>query len=339
MACALQLESSYGSRDLELDTHYTLATNDSLKAKFRYHSGVSGYQFIFSGYIPENAGRWLVAINSNQWFLRLGSSGFFSLGAVSDGEIYEVELKKTGTLYELIVDGTTIKSHTTLFTPLPVDFLGSYGAYGAEIDLIYFSATGLYVSADASDRSNTGAQPVLVDTIGNNDATGVNFPTDGSAWVDLGGGGISVTDTSNDSNSTSLFDSVLLVAPLNINDDANNTSSLSNSDSISFSSSISINDGLNNSYSVSNLDSVSFVGQFIIADNNNNTESLSTTDVIVFSGAVIISDTLSNAESVSLFDSIQIGQFTFNVKKETNINSAYLSKNINSVYYSTNING
>lgn len=48
----------------------------------------------------------------------------------------------------------------------------------------------VYLDATASDHSNTGQQPVLVDTVGSNDATGLNFPTDGSAWVDLGGGSI-----------------------------------------------------------------------------------------------------------------------------------------------------
>ncbi len=47
--------------------------------------------------------------------------------------------------------------------------------------------------ATASDHSNTGSQPILIDTVGSNNATGVNFPTDGSAWVDLGGGGITGT--------------------------------------------------------------------------------------------------------------------------------------------------
>lgn len=47
-------------------------------------------------------------------------------------------------------------------------------------------------SPDDSDRSNTGQQPKVVDTISGNDATGVNFPTDGSAWIDLGGGGLAV---------------------------------------------------------------------------------------------------------------------------------------------------
>ena len=37
--------------------------------------------------------------------------------------------------------------------------------------------------------SHTVGTPILTDTVGGNNATGVNMPTDGSAWVDLGGGG------------------------------------------------------------------------------------------------------------------------------------------------------
>lgn len=39
------------------------------------------------------------------------------------------------------------------------------------------------------DSSHAAGTPILIDTIGGNNATGVNMPTDGSAWVDLGGGG------------------------------------------------------------------------------------------------------------------------------------------------------
>tara|TARA_R110002049_G_scaffold225946_4_gene397899 strand:+ start:48 stop:1442 length:1395 start_codon:yes stop_codon:yes gene_type:complete len=60
-----------------------------------------------------------------------------------------------------------------------------------------------YFSAEASDREITGAQPVLVDTIGNNNATGVNFPTDGSAWVDLGGGTVDLIFSDSEQKPTS----------------------------------------------------------------------------------------------------------------------------------------
>lgn len=48
---------------------------------------------------------------------------------------------------------------------------------------------------DATPSNHGSGTPLLLDTVGSNDATGVNMPTDGSAWVDLGGGGISVTGT------------------------------------------------------------------------------------------------------------------------------------------------
>lgn len=61
-----------------------------------------------------------------------------------------------------------------------------------DLQLIDVEVAGVptaYFDATASDHSNAGQQPVLVDTVGVYDATGINFPTDGSAWVDLGGGG------------------------------------------------------------------------------------------------------------------------------------------------------
>ncbi len=63
----------------------------------------------------------------------------------------------------------------------------------AKIKLHSLSVSGLFdLDATASDHS-AGGQPVLKDTVGGNNATGVNFPTDGSAWVDLGGGGATIT--------------------------------------------------------------------------------------------------------------------------------------------------
>lgn len=47
-----------------------------------------------------------------------------------------------------------------------------------------------YYDATASDHSGSTDQPILVDTVGSNNATGVGFPSfDASVWVNLGGGG------------------------------------------------------------------------------------------------------------------------------------------------------
>jgi hypothetical protein len=47
----------------------------------------------------------------------------------------------------------------------------------------------------ATDSSHTAGTPVLLNTITGNNATGVNMPTDGSAWLDLGGGSLTITPT------------------------------------------------------------------------------------------------------------------------------------------------
>ena len=46
---------------------------------------------------------------------------------------------------------------------------------------------------DADSSSRGVGTPVLTDIIGGDDATGINMPTDGSAWIDLGGSGVSVS--------------------------------------------------------------------------------------------------------------------------------------------------
>lgn len=48
---------------------------------------------------------------------------------------------------------------------------------------------------DATNSSHAAGVAVLTDTVSGNDATAVGLPTDGSAWVDLGGGGTSGTIT------------------------------------------------------------------------------------------------------------------------------------------------
>lgn len=54
-----------------------------------------------------------------------------------------------------------------------------------------------YWDFDNADHSGSTDQPILTDTVGGNDATGVNFPSfDPSVWVDLGGGGFELTPES-----------------------------------------------------------------------------------------------------------------------------------------------
>lgn len=157
----------------------------------------------------------------------LGSSfenGNFSLGASSSNTL---RLLVTGSAGRVIIDGTPIVVGVAVklecvFTDYngncSVEFLVddisqgtgvigtfnksdlTFGNKGLSSDNLFY---GKVLTAtiddiafyDAAVSSHAAGTPILTDTIGGNNATGVNMPTDGSAWVDLGGGGVTVTAT------------------------------------------------------------------------------------------------------------------------------------------------
>jgi hypothetical protein len=51
-----------------------------------------------------------------------------------------------------------------------------------------------FYDVTASDHSGSTNQPIITESVGGNNATGVNFPSfDASVWIDLGGGGVSIS--------------------------------------------------------------------------------------------------------------------------------------------------
>lgn len=74
-------------------------------------------------------------------------------------------------------------------------FSGSSSLFGGELEYTTITNTTVNANWDATASSHAAGTPILTDTVGGNDATGVNMPTDGSAWVNLGGSGISIAVT------------------------------------------------------------------------------------------------------------------------------------------------
>lgn len=133
-------------------------------------------------------------------------------------------------------------------------------------------SNNLFYSADASDRSNTGEQPVFTETVNNNHATGYNFPTDGSAWESTGGSLIPV------SNSLGLLSSSL--APVYNN--LSSTSSVLGGVSSNFDISSSVLSAVNgattvSSSSLSNISSSRVVSSSVLGTANTSTQLLSST--------------------------------------------------------------
>ena len=127
--------------------------------------------------------------------LRLDSTNFDLTSpdgqtVLSDGEMHVIDLVANGTTVELFIDGV---SQDTLPCTLPFtsyDRLDNTEATACDLEYIK-----VYESTDTSNlihdwtaansnTSNTGASPVLVDSVAGNNATGgPAWPTDGSAFI------------------------------------------------------------------------------------------------------------------------------------------------------------
>jgi len=191
--------------------------------------GVNDYATLDSTVSFANTGEYLIeikikidatpvnSINSVLWFdlsnyfyYRTSNELFFwqfggsnrSVSALTGdvlGKVVTVYLKQdaAGAKSIEVVGGNTSAEFTSLRTFDFNQFVrdGNWELDGGILEVIIYSdlaRTTIINHWDATSSSHAAGTPVLVDTISGNDATGVNMPTDGSAWVDLGGGGISI---------------------------------------------------------------------------------------------------------------------------------------------------
>ena len=151
----------------------------------------------FSTYVGVGVG------NLSTVRLRLGSFtnlNFTLLTPVVIDELYDWEITRTSGVVDIkdtqtglsIVTGTVVNNSSFSINQYArFGTTTTLGGFGVNLIQLTSPTGNVRHSADDSDHGNTGLQPKLLDTISGNDATGVNFPTDGSAWIDLGGG---VTD-------------------------------------------------------------------------------------------------------------------------------------------------
>ena len=121
----------------------------------------------------------------------------YGVRTLNDGAFHDMSLRCNGTTVTWYIDGTQRSTPSACTAVLNnVGAFGDRNAIAASdvnndfdiewiriYDSIDTSALIHHWDAASSDTSNTGAQPILVDIIAANNATGVGFPTDGTAWV------------------------------------------------------------------------------------------------------------------------------------------------------------
>jgi len=259
MALALRFD---GVNDYANSANWTPTTSDySVEVKFSTVQTTSSWSGLFScESYSDNKGFALMARVGSLTVHILDGVGdknphTISSTSISDGVMHTAKLVCSSSETKVYLDAVLV--YTTTRVPLlsihPVIFGGRNANSGAgmtdalayDLEYCHFvddsaPANSRYFSADASDHSNTGSQPVLVDTVGSNDATGTGFPTDGSAWVDLGGGGGNDVILDVDNGSFALSGSDVLLSVERIEQALNGNYNLSGSD-INFSIGYAIN--------------------------------------------------------------------------------------------------
>jgi Uri superfamily endonuclease len=198
MAWALQFDgvNDYASRDTADLFHQNL-TQYAIKARLKETSSGSNYLIgqlaSFNGYVTIR--------NDGTVRVKYGSTTVsFSFTRPTINTYYDFEVQRDGNTHRLyineILQDTKSSSATNSSTNLGVIGRSSGSVSGFELEYLelYDAPTSgsLLYNYSATASSHAAGTPVLTDTVGGNNATGVNMPTDGSAWIDLGGSGTSI---------------------------------------------------------------------------------------------------------------------------------------------------
>ena len=222
---------------------------------------------------------------------------------------------------DIYVDGgfeSTI-AHTSAIGAM--NRIGSVGSqYGyAEIEYAKYydqsSGNVLIHNWDATASSHAAGTPVLTDTIGGNSATGVNMPTDGSAWLNLGGSGISITGATANSSYSAIDASVDLTGEIQVTGTAPNSSYSAIDSSLNLTPTISVDGETTNSIYSAYSGILEFSGLISIeGDTPNSTYSANDASVIL-QGQITFSGNTTNYTYNALNGTIILqGPVTINPK-------------------------
>mgnify|MGYP003691364579 CR=1 FL=1 len=149
------------------------------------------------GFIESSTGtnNFFGKLNNNSIYCRLGGQTITYSQTPPPG-VNKYKWIKSGNNITCYFNGTVKNSSTTFTGGSTLNrfgrFQGGSNMLGQLLSCTGVDSNGASFNYDPTSSSHAAGTPILTDTAGGNNATGVNMPTDGSAWVNLGGGGISI---------------------------------------------------------------------------------------------------------------------------------------------------
>lgn len=198
MACSLVFD---GVNDyLDLTTDFSLADGEYIDFHIIAGALDSGYEMwcgTWGSVAGSSVGEWYFGkLNSTDGRLTLynrgnGARNNSATGTLVEGEDAVFRLERVGNTLRVLKNSVEVIAPLS-FGAGEIDAANIKKLFKENETATSFCFTGKVRSvtvdtrykldATASDTSNTGAQPILVDSVGTNDGQGFNFPTNGDAW-------------------------------------------------------------------------------------------------------------------------------------------------------------
>ena len=178
---------------VQTGTPLNLAVGDTFTVKAKANSG-SNYSLVGVELNTTN----MIELRPEGVKIRLNSSLSYILsggGYIKPpiGVYFVVELERiSSSLYECRLDGVVIGQIASSLGFIINIFGAIRKIYSFDGEIEYVK-NGTVSYWDATASNHGAGTPILIDTVGGNNAIGLNMPTDGSSWLDLGGSGVTVS--------------------------------------------------------------------------------------------------------------------------------------------------
>ena len=188
MACVLKFNGT--TQYAVMASDMSLDIGDTLEIKATANSGNDGGAYRILG--RDDGFENLIELADADINVRIGNSANNKVSTnytkPAVGVPFSFFLERLSSyLYEVRLDADTIGQISTSldFKPNSVAGFNAVALFSGTIEYIKNGVVNNWDAA-SSDSSDTGLQPVMVDTIAGNNATGFNMPTNGDAWEGCG---------------------------------------------------------------------------------------------------------------------------------------------------------
>ena len=295
MAYGLQYDGVNDLVNIASPVSIGFGNDGSITAKFK-RTDTSNGQALFGN--QSGTSNICQILNNSQLFFRVNSSSItlnLTTPLVLNGE-YIFKFKRVSNVWSLVDEFDSALAPETVMNnnAVTIDQVGAFNGstlFHGRMDGFVIEELG----TDLQSLINTaGTGSVWPDSIGSADGTLVNFPTDDSQWVNLGGSGISITGDTTNSSYSAIDGNVGLTGEIQVTGSTPNSSYSASDAILSLTPTISINGETANSECIAYNGSLEFSGLINIEGKTTNSILNANDSSVVLQGQITFTGNTTN---------------------------------------------